>query len=71
MAYARFGEDSDVYIYLHLNNNYICCNCGLNANKDFDCQTPKQMIAHLIQHHIKLKHKIPKHTMYRLQEEYK
>lgn len=29
MAYCRFGEDSDVYIYEHVDGNFECCACSL------------------------------------------
>jgi len=29
MSYARFGKDSDVYIYQHINGKLTCCSCKL------------------------------------------
>ena len=70
MAYARYSPISDVYVYLNMDNLYVCQNCPLNNTNDFLTTTPKQMIHHLLHHHT-LKHRIPHHTMYHLQQEYK
>lgn len=31
MAYARFGENSDVYVYKHISGYIECCNCVLTG----------------------------------------
>ena len=80
MAYARYSPISDVYVYLNMDNLYVCQNCPLinthnttydSVHHDFLTTTPQQMINHLLHHHITLKHRIPNYTMYHLQQEYK
>lgn len=49
MSYCRFGWDgSDVYVYESCSGGFDCCGCNLLG--DYNCATPEEMIAHLIEH---------------------
>ena len=84
MAYARYGDDSDVHVYFSVYKYYTCNFCELKgqtganelkliypqADDDYHCKTPKEMITHLLHHHFTLGHKVPKYCMRRLYEEF-
>lgn len=75
MAYCRFGDDSDAYMYYD-GKRFCCCTCRLNMNKDigwFDNvyeTRPREMLIHLT-NHITLGGKIPERTLDRLREDIK
>jgi hypothetical protein len=75
MAYARFGEDSDVYVILSKRfgsrpwdrskpGTWDCCNCTLGS-KDFVAHDAAQMIEHLRLHRL-AGHKVPEDAIDRL-----
>jgi hypothetical protein len=74
MSYCRFGEDSDVYVYPHVDGFLCCCACRLQAirhggwYKDFITFSVARMLKHLRQHK-KRDHKVPKHAVKRLRKE--
>ena len=43
MSYCRWGADSSVYVYEHVNGGWECCDC---------CRVPTReaMLEHLLQH---------------------
>ena len=52
MSYARFGSDSNVYVYEHVNGGIECCSCWFKAPGEM-CpifQTSGETILHLIKH---------------------
>jgi hypothetical protein len=50
MAYARFGEDSDVYVYHDIDDLLHCLRCPLAPPFDFTATTGAEMLAHLAGH---------------------
>lgn len=49
MSYARFGPDSDVYVFLTIHGVFECCACGLtDVWQRFD--TTDALLAHLDEH---------------------
>ena len=61
MAFARMGDDSDVYVYLSVTGKYVCCGCKLNMNTTgmgFETNTARQMVAHVWEH-VNAKHLVP------------
>ena len=66
MSYCRFGKDSNVYMYLHVNGFIECCACNIGEFQRFD--TPKQALMHLFEH-IGRGDKVPMHACTRLIEE--
>lgn len=48
MAYARFSDTSDVYVFAHVNLHLQCCGCLLGDEWDFD--STQAMVEHLAQH---------------------
>lgn len=50
MAYARFGEDSDVYVFQTHDDRYACMRCPTGADV-FYCATPREMVEHLLREH--------------------
>lgn len=65
MSYARFGSDSDVYVFKHIDGFLTCCSCLLHKRIDPQYYKTKDMIAHLLIHEAK-GHKVPKQTLDRL-----
>ena len=49
MAFARFGRDSDVYVYEDTRGGFTCERCP-EIGKQFRCTTSGEMVAHLLQH---------------------
>lgn len=51
MSYCRFGwGKSEVYVFFNEEYKYECCACSLFNNKSFCCDTPDEMVAHLLEH---------------------
>ena len=48
MSYCRFGKDSDVYMYPHVDGFIECCACNIGEPQAFD--TPRQALMHLFEH---------------------
>lgn len=78
MAYARFGKDSDVYVYLSITDKYVCCSCALQEDAtvydgyrlwpDTNMDTPEQVIEHL-REHVGAGHRVPDRAFERLEKE--
>lgn len=49
MSYARYGRDSDVYVFQTM-SGFECCGCSLFPDGNFDCLGRAEMIGHLISH---------------------
>ena len=67
MAYARFGDNSDVYVY-STGADLICQRCCLGPEFSFYAETTAAMIAHLEAHQA-AGHKVPDDTIPRLIED--
>ena len=51
MSYARFGDDSDVYVYLDVAGELRCCACRfLTGCESRGFRTTADLIAHLYAH---------------------
>lgn len=63
MSYARFGSDSDVYVYCDIGGYLCCCACRLASepcgSREFF--TTADMLAHLDEHRA-AGHAIPDYT---------
>jgi hypothetical protein len=72
MSFARFGEDSNVYVY-ESDRGITCCSCWLNNGDTVDFKTARLMRRHLIEHkmagHFVLDQTFQEIRKYRLQNE--
>lgn len=52
MSYARFGADSDVYVFCDIAGHLRCCGCALHAHPygSFRAVTTEAMLTHLAEH---------------------
>lgn len=65
MSYARFGPDSDVYVFFNTSGVMECCACSLQHGDTWTCATAAKMLDHL-RHHQHAGHKVPPSAMMRL-----
>ena len=56
MSYARFGAQSDVYVYAHYLGHVECCGCLLGDTWDF--HTAADIVTHL-RAHVDAGHTVP------------
>lgn len=76
MSYARFDDDSDVYIYHHYMGFIECCGCWITDPENGEdvgfakLETPRRAIRHLMEH-VSRGYKVPERTFDRIYEEYK
>lgn len=75
MSYCRFGDDSDVYLYHHINGSYECCSCrlmgfekGSGMHKSKKMSNLNEALVHLMKHK-KKGHKVPDYAFGRVLEE--
>lgn len=73
MSYARWGPDSDVYVYQTTPEGgrtvWLCCSCSLlDIEHSFTAGTRAEMIAHLQDHELR-GHKVPSDARERLLSE--
>lgn len=76
MSYIRFGVDSDIYIFDHVNGMVSCCGCFLNRpagetkgfGNSFYTDTLAEMIEH-VKEHIAAGHDVPDYVIPLLEEE--
>lgn len=68
MSYARFSDNSDVYVFLHCNGWLECCGCLLEPSHIFQAFKTGDMLQHLRAHQ-KAGHKVPMNCHYRLRRE--
>ena len=74
MAYARWGKDSDVYVFEHVAGHYECCGCLIvpedeDGESYFKCNTPELMWNHLVEHTLR-GDRVPQHAFDRLEGEF-
>lgn len=50
MSYARFGEDSGVYVIFNTAGKYECCMCSMGGGCRVMADLPAEMIWHLKKH---------------------
>jgi len=50
MAFARFGRDSDLYIYEDLDGGFVCMRCLLTPGNLFKAKTGGEMADHVVEH---------------------
>lgn len=48
MSYARFGPESDVYVYASVAGHVECCGCLIGDQWDF--YSPEDVVTHLSEH---------------------
>lgn len=66
MSFARFGPESDVYLFLSVNGRLECCGCSLSDKWTY--QTTDALLAHLDAHEA-AGHKVPASARERLIED--
>jgi hypothetical protein len=52
MSFARFGPNSDVYVYEDTNGGFTCERCP-GRGQQHHCETAAEMLAHLLAHRAK------------------
>lgn len=67
MAYCRFGADSDVYLYAHINGGWHCSGCSIDKREPL-MKSAQEALDHL-RVHVKNGEKVPRHAIRRLQNE--
>lgn len=68
MSYARFSDDSSVYVFLSVTGHLECCGCALRGEREFwnfCADSTDAMIDHL-KAHKDAGHKVPRECMGRL-----
>lgn len=68
MAYARFANDSDVYVYADVAGGFACERCP-RIGETFHCATPGEMVRHLLVIHRGNGHRVPEDALDELREE--
>jgi hypothetical protein len=72
MSYARFGDDSDVFVYVYEDknklDNLVCANCKISPD-GYTTESIPDMITHLEKHKT-LGYKVPDYTIESLEFEY-
>lgn len=48
MAYSRFSEHCDVYVFMHVGGFLQCCGCRLGDDWNFD--STDEMVEHVAEH---------------------
>lgn len=66
MSYARFGNGSDVYVYLDVAGHLSCCACSLSD--DWQHYSTDAMVSHLAEHEA-VGHAVPDFTIPALKAE--
>ena len=67
MAFARFGRDSDVYVFEDAGGGYTCERCP-KVGQSFNCRTAEEMLTHLLEHRAK-GDKVPEDAIAELKKE--
>lgn len=49
MSYARFGDDSDVYVF-RSSTTWHCCGCKINNEPNVEFPSLEALAAHMIDH---------------------
>lgn len=75
MSYARFSDDSDVYIYEHANGFIECCGCLITEPEPpewagfYKANTAREILHHIYAH-LSLGHKVPERCIKRIEDEH-
>ena len=56
MSWVRWSPESQLYIYDDVRGGITCCGCCIYD--DFNCETEKEMAAHILEH-VKARHLVP------------
>lgn len=67
MSYARFSEDSDVYVFLHVAGGLTCCGCSLQKQGVDPAFARTESMLHHLREHQQAGHKVPRRTFERLE----
>jgi hypothetical protein len=67
VSFARFSEDSDVYVYLGIDGTFQCCGCWLSGTS-VRLDSTDDMISHLRRHQV-AGHSVPGYALERLEAE--
>lgn len=71
MSYCRFGNDSDVYLYMHVDGQHVCCSCRmLDERPDVYMYNAQSALMHL-KGHKTAGHRVPKYALTALEAELK
>jgi len=68
MAFARFGRDSDVYVYEDMQGGFTCERCPC-IGQSYRCAKAREMVAHLIGFHRARGDRVPDETIVNLERE--
>lgn len=69
MSYARFGKDSDIYLFHSVYDRYECCGCLLRiGDLEPRLTTLEQVLEHLHAHRA-AGHDVPEYTFDRVRRE--
>lgn len=68
MSYARFGSDSNVYVFQSCDLELVCYGCQLDS-KDPRFTTARTALDHL-EKHIEAGHKVPDYTIAQIKEDF-
>lgn len=69
MSYCRFGKDSDVYLYKHVDGGWTCCECELEAPIHSVSLPTAPQVAHHLEQHVAAGHKVPQYALDRVNAE--
>lgn len=61
MSYVRFGPNSSVYVFMHVDGFLECCGCLVN-DECIEIHSTAGMVAHL-REHIAEGHALPDHVI--------
>ena len=68
MAYARFGRDSDVYVYADSRGGFTCERCP-TIGRQYRCATASEMVTHLLTDHRLKGQLVPNEAIAQLRDE--
>jgi hypothetical protein len=68
MAYARFGQDSDVYVFEDVGGFLCCMRCQFSESREIRTRSRGEMIEHLWAHR-GAGEKVPEHAFEELRAE--
>lgn len=60
MSYARWSDESSVYVFAHVNGGVQCCGCILNGQWDF--YSADEVVAHM-KEHVAAGHQVPERLL--------
>jgi hypothetical protein len=68
MAYARWGRDSDVYVYEDVRRGFTCERCP-RIGETFRCATAAEIVTHLLTEHRAKGQRVPDDAIAELRRE--